>query len=153
MTDENEEKTAPEFSLSGNAVAYSVEIRTTFGSPVRFGDLLVGTEWQTAKFNEAPPWAPSVHSETFPKTIMDANLLSWNAANAHMWLLQCEADRHKLHFVETRIIAHDVNYSVRTKPTGVVVNEGGTIGSTAKTGAAELDQYERNKAADEKLAK
>ena len=149
MTDEkeNEEKTDPEFSLSGNTVAYSVEVRTTGGKPVEVCGELIGTVWGRITYQAAKPWEPSIHNKVFPKAILDADLLGWNAAHALMWVFKCSADRQDHHFIETRIVAHDVNYSVSSKRTSVVVNEGGTIGSTAKTGAAELDQYERNKAA------
>ena len=155
MTDEKEEvDTEPEFSLSGSTVGYAVEVRTTGGMPVKMGGQLIGTQWHRVSYRAAKPWEPSIHSAPFPQTIFVADLVSWNAANAHMWLLQCSADREELRFIETRIVSHDVRYSIKTKPANVVAREGGLIGSSSHTGEAELELYERNKMTDdEKSAK
>ena len=105
-----------ESSHNGTTIGYTVEVRFIGHKPEIINGMVLGKEWQRAKFETVTPPIPGVpnarpwHSALF--TIV--GLYDYSAAQALRWWFHANADASGFGSMclESRIVAHSVKYSM-----------------------------------------
>jgi len=94
---------------SGSDVAYTVEARYVFTSPVQIGGQLFDNRWRGVDF---PKGAIGVPSESWSQQRERFGMLGYSQAQALRWWLHAEADVNMDGIcLETRLIKHEIKYS------------------------------------------
>jgi hypothetical protein len=111
-------------SGSGTNVGYKVEVRTSYCQPKKIGDFTIDNVWREVPIRDgATMWGNNVPvSFLHRRMLLEYNLLSYAAAEAHRWALIATIDASDFSgslCVQTRLVQVEFRYKHETEELGV----------------------------------
>lgn len=95
---------------SGRDVAYTVEARYAFQSPVQIGGQMFDNRWRKVEFEKGTHGVPP--RKSWGGVAERYDMLGYSQAQALRWWLHAEADTTMSGIcLETRLIKHEISYS------------------------------------------
>lgn len=117
-------------SCSGTDEGWTVEARYVYPSPLVFGEQIFDSRWKSVDFYKSPIGVPSGNENYMNRFAALMGLLPYKSAQALRWWFLAELGRDGISgglCLETRLVRHEVKYSVSSKAVSAHDNLGGDL--------------------------
>jgi hypothetical protein len=116
-------------SCSGTDYGWSVEARYVYPGVLTAGQQVIDNRWQRINFPETPPGLPGVPTGgVMHRQSAVAGYLSYQAAQALRWWFIADVKKDMgAGCLETRLVKHEVAYTVKIKAVSAHDNLGGDL--------------------------